>query len=140
MNTQEKKVYLKQYRAIKNEVDSLRCEIEEVKELRRSISGIDYSKDKIQTTPSDGIINSVCKQEQLEERLLKKINEGIARLDDISKCIDLMEDPYERAILRYKYFTFMTWDEISDKMLISRTKAISMHGIALKNFAVKTNK
>lgn len=136
MNTQEKKVYLRQYNAIKNDVDSLKCEIAEVKELRGSLSGIDYGKDKIQTTPSDGLINSICKQEQLEERLIKKINEGIARLDDISRCVDTIEDPDERAILRYKYFTQMTWDEIAHKMFISRTKVISMHGTALKNFAV----
>ena len=101
MTTQEKKAYLRQYRAIKNEVDSLKCEIEEIK-----------------------------------DRLSKKINEGIARLDDISKCVDVMENPSERAILRYKYFTQMTWEDIASKMYISRTKVISIHGTALKNFAV----
>ena len=139
MTTQEKKAYLRQYRAIKNEVDYLKCEIEEIKDLRRSLSGIDYGKDRVQSTPSDNLINSICTQEKLEERLSKKINEGIARLDDISKCVDVMANPSERAILRYKYFTQMTWEDIASKMYISRTKVISIHGTALKNFAVRRN-
>ena len=66
MTTQEKKAYLRQYRAIKNEVDSLKCEIEEIKDLRRSLSGIDYGKDRVQSTPSDNLINSICTQEKLD--------------------------------------------------------------------------
>lgn len=129
------KEYLRKYAAERKDADAIESE---VRELRRR-------KERLQAVRDDGMpstrgevdqSNVLVKIEDLTSRLIRKTCEYIAEWISIDERIDRMENPEERAVLRYKYLTGdkVTWDMIADKMARSKRSAQLIHGSALRNF------
>lgn len=55
-------------------------------------------------------------------------------MSDLSKEIDKIEDVVERALLRYRYFLGLTWEEIAEKLGYSIAQVYRLHIKACKNF------
>lgn len=132
------KQYLKQaYRL--NEL--IQCSQEELADLRllaSSTGAIDYSKDKIQSSPSNGapFTKIVMKIIELEET----INNEIERLLDlklqIRETINAVQDNEEKLLLKYRYLNFMSWEDVCSYMQVSMRTAHRIHKAALENVKV----
>ena len=106
--------------------------------MSSSIGSFDYSKDRVQTSPSGDapFVNQVMKIIQLEE----EINADIERMLNLKKIIrdsiNQVEDANEKLLLRCRYLNFMTWDEICFEMKYSIRTVHRIHQAALDNFVV----
>ena len=138
MTIQEKKEYLKQYLAIVHNIQTIELQIEEVRNMMTSIGGIDYSKDRVQTSPKDSMLENYAKLDSLERKLIHKINERQARLKDIIECIDRLVNKEEQDVLTYRYIKGFEWEDIAQCMYRSKRSVLYIHGDALKNFAIET--
>ena len=56
--------------------------------------------------------------------------------DEINARIDLLADPEEQLVLRYRYIDNCTWDEIACMLNVSLRTVHRIHGSALQNFVV----
>lgn len=110
---------LKFFKRIRNEradVETLKIRIEE---LRLSLlpSGIRYDSDKVQTSPSDKMIEVAAKVDALERRMqatLIRLNDDMVRAVEI---VQAMPTPEYRQLLTLRYLTGrMSWEEIADVM------------------------
>ena len=66
-----------------------------------------------------------------EEKKIEILYDFIA---DLSSEIDKVEDVVERALLRYRYITCLTWEQIAEKMGYCLSQVYRIHNRAFKNF------
>lgn len=130
--TMDRKKYLKKGYRIKIEIDSKKAVLEE---MRSTLDGLQAVKltEKLQggQLPSDeSIANRIAKVIEEEEKLAV-LYDFVASL---STEIDKVEDTLERAILRYRYITCLTWEQIAERMGYSMAQVYRIHNRAFKNF------
>lgn len=130
--TMDRKKYLKKGYRIKIEIDSKKAVLEE---MRSTLDGLQAVKltEKLQggQLPSDeSIANRIAKVVEEEEKLAV-LYDFVASL---STEIDKVEDTLERAILRYRYITCLTWEQIAERMGYSMAQIYRIHKRAFKNF------
>lgn len=130
--TMDRKKYLKKGYRIKIEIDSKKAVLEE---MRSTLDGLQAVKltEKLQggQLPSDeSIANRIAKVVEEEEKLAV-LYDFVASL---STEIDKVEDTLERAILRYRYITCLTWEQIAERMGYSMAQIYRIHNRAFKNF------
>lgn len=128
----DRKKYLKKGYRIKIEIDSKKAILEE---MRSTLDGLQAVKltEKLQggQLPSDeSIANRIAKVVEEEEKLAV-LYDFVASL---STEIDKVEDTLERAILRYRYITCLTWEQIAERMGYSMAQIYRIHNRAFKNF------
>lgn len=128
----DRKKYLKKGYRIKIEIDSKKAVLEE---MRSTLDGLQAVKltEKLQggQLPSDeSIANRIAKVVEEEEKLAV-LYDFVASL---STEIDKVEDTLERAILRYRYITCLTWEQIAERMGYSMAQVYRIHNRAFKNF------
>lgn len=137
MTIQEKKNYLKQYKKLIQKINVLEKELHDIN-LSALPGGIDYSKDKIQTTPtSDQMINYVIKLEDLENSILSLRMEAINVCNNILETISTLEDETYQTILHRRYILFEAWEQIADSMGYSIQWVYLTHGEALAELTIK---
>lgn len=130
--TMDRKKYLKKGYRIKIEIDSKKAVLEE---MRSTLDGLQAVKltEKLQggQLPSDeSIANRIAKVVEEEEKLAV-LYDFVASL---STEIDKVEDTLERAILRYRYITCLTWEQIAERMGYSMAQIYRIRNRAFKNF------
>ena len=127
------KAYLRQAYRINQLIQSNQKELEELHELSISISGIDTSKDTVQTSPSgDASYTKIIEKIDELERIIKNDIDKLLNLKlDIKKTIDSVSDSEERLLLQERYLNFMEWDDISESMYVSTRHIHRIHGRAL---------
>lgn len=128
----DRKKYLKKGYRIKIEIDSKKAVLEE---MRSTLDGLQAVKltEKLQggQLPSDeSIANRIAKVVEEEEKLAV-LYDFVASL---STEIDKVEDTLERAILRYRYITCLTWEQIAERMGYSMAQIYRIRNRAFKNF------
>jgi DNA-directed RNA polymerase specialized sigma subunit len=128
----DKKRYLRRGYRINLEIESKKEVLDELKANLDGIKAIQLSE-KVQggDIPSDNAmfnrINKVIEEE-------KKLENLYDFMSDLSKEIDKIEDVVERALLRYRYFLGLTWEEIAEKLGYSIAQVYRLHIKACKNF------
>lgn len=102
--------------------------------------GIDYSKDKIQTTPTnDQMINYMIRLEDLEKTIHKLKLEAITTCENILNTISSLDDEIYQTILHRRYILFETWEQISFEMNYSTQRLYELHGEALADLNIREN-
>lgn len=127
-----KKLYLKKGYKIRLEIDSKKAVLEDMRATLDGLKAIRISE-KVQGGPlpsDENMVNRINKV--IEEE--KKLEDLYDFMSDLSKEIDKIEDVVERALLRYRYFLGLTWEEIADKMGYSLRQVHRIHKSALENF------
>ncbi len=119
----------------------IQCNKKELADLRLlsdSIPGVDYSKDKVQTSPSGdaGFTKIVEKIIELEEAIKTDIEKLLSLMIEIRNVINDVQDNEEKLLLKHRYLNFMSWDEICDEMNVSMRTAHRIHSSALQNVKV----
>ena len=129
------KQYLKQAYMLDKLIKSNCEELNQLKELSTSISGIDYSKGPGENNTGDaGFTNIICKITSLEANIQKRVNEFIELKEEIREKIDRLQSANEKLLLRLKYINFYTWEQIGDEMNMSIRSVHRVHLAALSSF------
>ena len=132
------KEYLKQTDQIKNKIERLELELEQLKAMSTSIQAIQYgeripSSNKNTESP---FLRTIIKISDLEEQI-KQANEKLAFLKlEISDAIDQLDNVDERLVLLARYINGKTWDEICIEQYRSESTIHRLHSAALHNFQV----
>ena len=101
-----------------------------------SFGGIDYSADKVQTTPRNKLEDAMIKLSERLAYLDRKIAEVSIEIDDRLKAIESIDDGTDqrgmyRAILFKHYAECKSFEEISVEMEYSYNYTCNVHGDAL---------
>lgn len=109
--------FFRMIRSERQDIETLQIRIQEL-QLSLLPSGIRYDTDKVQTSPSDKMLEVTAKVDALERQMnrkLKKLN------DDMIKAIAIvqaMPTPEYRKLLTLRYLDKdrMSWEQIADNM------------------------
>lgn len=147
MNRQKKegvnvtaKQFLKQAYRLDELILSNQEELMKLKEMSTSIGSFDYSKDRVQTSPSGDApyTNQIIKIIELENEIQSEIDKMTELKKAIRNAINQVENPDEKLLLRNRYLNFKTWNEIGSEMHYSLRTIHRIHQSALDNFVVPT--
>lgn len=133
------KQYLKQAYRLNEMIKSNQEELSALRESASSIAGIDYSKDKVQSSKSSGdagFVNVIAKIIELEDSINADIAKCISLKNEIRTVINNVQDADEKLLLRLRYINFKTWDEICDELYVSLRTVHRVHAAALEHIIV----
>ncbi len=132
------KQYLKQAYRLNELIQCNQQELADLRLLSESIPGIDYSKDRVQTSPSNdaGFTNIVAKIIELEDAINADIEKMLSLKLEIRTVINAVQDNEEKLLLKLRYLNFMSWEDICDEINVSMRTAHRIHSAALANVKV----
>lgn len=111
---------LKFFKRIRNERSDVETLQLRIKELQLSLlpSGIRYDTDKVQTSPSDKMIEVAAKVDALERQMQKKLTALNADMVRAIAIVQAMPTPEYRQLLTLRYLTGTrtSWEQIADIM------------------------
>jgi len=120
---------------LNNKIHDKKIKLQCYKELSCSISspGFEehYSSTRNTQAPFIRYLNKIRDLENEIEKDYKKLEELKKEVDD---AIDVVEDPMEQMVLRYRYLEFMSVPEISVKMHYSLRWTKRLHSRAILSF------
>ena len=137
---QKTKRYLKQAYRLNELIQCDKQELEELKLLSVSLGGIDYSKDKVQVSPSNdaSYTKIVAKIVELENMIKSDIERMLILKAEIREVINSVPDKEEQLVLRCRYLNFYSWEKIYLLLNVSARTVHRIHNNALRN--VKNSK
>lgn len=132
------KQYLSQAYRLNELILSNKAEIDDLNELKDGLPGIDYSKDRVQVSPSNDA--SYTKIIHMIADLEKTIEEDTIRMLSLKKqireTIQSVQDNEQILALKLRYLNFLQWDDVAARMGVSQRTAIRIHDEALLNVVV----
>jgi DNA-directed RNA polymerase specialized sigma subunit len=134
----EAKQYLRKAYRLHELIESEKAELDALRELAQSVSSSSVS-DMPRSPSRDNAApyeNHVLKMVDLEAKINREIQEYLAIGDEIREVINRVEDNEERLLLRNRYIHYMEWDDICDKMHMSRRTIHRIHSSALRNVRI----
>ena len=112
---------LKRIRSLEDKIRTIRQKVE-------GLSGIDYARDRVQTSPGDSLADQLSDLAELEREYKRE-------LVRILRKIDRMPREEHAAILRARYVRGEKWEQIAARMHYSAETVEKYHRIALKEYA-----
>lgn len=132
----EKKEYLKRYKRAKQRIEAITTELENIR-LEALPGGIDYSRDKIQSSPSNSQMDDyIIKVETLINKLNKLKSDSVDICTEILNVISSIDDDTYQAVLHRRYILLQSWEEISESMHYSMQWVLLKHGEALAELQI----
>ncbi len=71
--------------------------------------------------------------ESIIDRYNNKIEEIITERTRLEDLIDMLDDPLERAVMRYKYIEGLKWEEVCSKICYEWSQTHRIHKNALSH-------
>lgn len=134
----EAKQYLRKAYRLHELIESEQAELDALRELAQSVSSSSVS-DMPKSPSMNGEApyeKHVIKMVDLEAKIKRQIQEYISLEEEIREVINNVEDNEEKLLLRNRYILFMEWDDIYDKMHLSKRSVHRIHASALKNINI----
>lgn len=130
------KEYLRQLYRLEVVIKQKMKEKEELYYLLRGISGIDYSREKVQASrPNEAYFAKILeKASGLDEEINSEIDKFIDLKHLIIKQIQSMDEHNYIELLYKRYVEFKDFSTIADEMNYSDRQIFRLHGMALKAF------
>lgn len=113
------KDFLKNYEKLEKELLQMERAVSELKKVKI----VDLQND----SPLKPSIVSII------ERYNKKIEDIITERTRIEDLIDMLEDPLERAVMRYKYIEHLKWEDICLKINYEWSQTHRIHRSAINH-------
>lgn len=139
MTNQEKKEYLQKAYNLNKEIKSNREEIDNLESVKAALKGVDYSKEKVQSSRSSydpQYTRIVEKIHELENDIKDELESMLETSRSARKKIVALKNKDERLVCKYRYIMFLTWEEIAHKMHITVRHVHRIHGRALQNIKI----
>ena len=127
------KDYLGQIRKLDMRIGQRITELNQMRERLNIMSGIDYSKDKIQSTPTSGN-KQVEEMVDLENEILKMIEDETTLKHRIIAEIQILDNALYADILFRRYVECLSFERIACDMGYVYNYVCTVHGNALKAF------
>ena len=130
--------YLGQVIILDMKINNKLIEIEQAKKLACSVSAINYSNERVQTTPNfDKIGTALCKIEKMQEKLNTLIDVYADKKTEIIEQIESLENNIHRTILVRRYIEGKKFTEIEDEIGYSYRNLQRHHNKAKISFENK---
>ena len=104
-----------------------------------SFGGIDYSADRIQTTPKNKLEEALVRLSDRMEQLDEKIAKVSLEIDDRISSIEKLSDEVFRNILFKRYVEDKSFEQISMELGYAYNYTCTIHGDALKELSKVLN-
>lgn len=134
------KQYLQQIYHITQRVARLQKMRDDLREDMYAIKGMDFSRDRVQSTPKDDkLLNTIDRIDKIERATVEEIHELNQLKQKIIHQIENVPNERHRQLLYDRYVLCLKWSEIAaglsntDEPLDMRW-VYRMHGFALKSF------
>lgn len=130
------KEYLQQLQRLDTVINQKIKEVQDLRLQARSIGGIDYSKERVQTSPSGDapFVKPICRIIDLEAEINAEIDKFVDEKHKIINQIQGLKNSDYIALLFKRYVEFKKFEVISVEMNFTYQYVIEMHGYALKEF------
>ena len=134
----DKKEYLCRYHNLIEKIDRMKQYIAFCKEKSQSIPGQDFSKERVDCTPSyeapfvKWVLRGLDAENELKDLEAKASVVKVEIETSITNVID--ED--ERLVLTLHYLDWLSWSEIENVMHLSKSTLMRLYRRALENFIV----
>ena len=132
------KQYLREIRTKRQHVERLKKRREEL-HLDVSFGSVDYSADKIQTTPENKLENALIKLSDRIESIDTDIVRITMEIDDRLNSIESLQDSNLRSVLFKRYSEYKSFEQISIEMGYVYNYICNLHGEALKEISKLLN-
>lgn len=128
------KAYLSEIRTLRRRAETMGERLRELRAQATLLSGIDYSKAVVQTSPGDMMADIMGEVEELTRRYRDAILDYQTVTEERATQIYRLGRPLYEEILERRYLRDQTLDLIADKMGLSYERVKHLHGEALAEF------
>ena len=113
-----KKEYLRQVYLLDKRIKVDMDEVVRLRELATSVSSLRYDREYVQTTRSveAPFVKALIRVMDLEAKINTEITMLISLKEQILDVISKLESVDEQMILRYRYMSNMTWEDIGKEL------------------------
>lgn len=128
--------YLSQIRRLNVQIEIKIREKEDLEKKSSGVGGIDYAKDRVQTSPAHNAYfeRNVDRIVEMEQHIDKMIDELYDLRSRIVGQILCLEDPRYISVLYLRYAEFKKITDISREMHYSYNHVVELHSEALEAF------
>lgn len=136
-----KKEYLRQAYLLDKRINADMDEVVRLRELATSVSSLRYDREYVQTTRSveAPFVKALIRVMDLEAKINMEITLLISLKEQILDVISKLESVDEQMILRYRYMSNMTWEDIGKELHAGVRTVIRWHGNALEHLVFPEN-
>ena len=131
------RTYLQQMYRLYAKIKQRQEQLEELKAAAAGFRAIDYSADKVQSSPSDRMADVVGRYADLEAEIQNMLEEYFRKQHTILGQLDGMHDARYADILYARYVRFESFRQISRDLNYDYDYCCRLHGRALKAFEAK---
>lgn len=133
------KEYLQQLQRLDTVINQKIKEVDDLRLKSRSVGSIDYSKERVQTSPSGDapFVKPICKIIDLEAEINAEIDKFVDEKHKIINQIQGLKNSDYISLLFKRYVEFKSLERICVEMNFSYDYIKHLHGYALKEFEDK---
>lgn len=128
------KAYLCEIRTLRRRAETMGERLRELRAQATLLSGIDYSKAVVQTSPGDMMADIMGEVEEMTRRFRDAILEYQTVTEARATQIYMLGNDVYEDILEYRYIRDMSLYAIAEKMGYSYERIKHLHGEALAAF------
>lgn len=128
------KQYLDQLRVIDTKINQKMEELADLMTAATSTGAIDYSKDRVQTSPQNAQENRICKYVDLDAEINREIDEFVNIKHRVTKEIQELNVDYYIKILFKVYVQYKTVKDAANEIGLSYQYVRDLHKKALEAF------
>lgn len=128
------KQYLDQLRVIDTKINQKMEELADLMTAATSTGAIDYSKDRVQTSPQNAQENRICKYVDLDAEINREIDEFVDIKHRVTKEIQELNVDYYIKILFKVYVQYKTVKDAANEIGLSYQYVRDLHKKALRAF------
>lgn len=130
------KEYLQQLQRLDTMINQKIKELGGLRLMSQSIGGIDYSKERVQSSPSGDapFVKPVLRMIELEQEINAEIDRFVDEKHEIINQIQALQNPKHIDILYKHYVEFKRLEIVAVEMNFTYQYIVELHGTALKEF------
>lgn len=128
------KQYLDQLKVIDTKINQKMEELADLMTTATNNGAIDYSKDRVQTSPQNAQENRICKYVDLDAEINREIDEFVDIKHRVTKEIQELNVDYYIKILFKVYVQYKTVKDTANEIGLSYQYVRDLHKKALKAF------
>lgn len=133
-NMKKAKAYLTQLYNLNDNINQNIKKLERLRDSMLNVSGMDYSKDRVQTTPKDRMSAEISEYVDLNNHINNLIDEYVRMKTDIIQMIRGMPNRDHRRVLYKRYIAFKTISQVAAELHKSKRWVFLKQVDALKAF------